>query len=129
MIPNTAPPSSLQTLLVEINGSKINLFSGTVVVVVVVQLSVNKVDVSQLPSTAIVEASLVASIILHWIFCPSEISIVFDVLSPAGMINVSYLANVPLSTLYSSKYDFCELERLVTLIIDKALLFSHVPSV
>ena len=128
MIPNTAPPSSLQTLLVEINGSKINLFSG-IVVVVVVQLSVNKVDVSQLPSTAIVEASLVASIILHWIFCPSEISIVFDVLSPAGMINVSYLANVPLSTLYSSKYDFCELERLVTLIIDKALLFSHVPSV
>ena len=68
MIPNTAPPSSLQTLLVEINGSKINLFSGIVVVVVVVQLSVNKVDVSQLPSTAIVEASLVASIILHWIF-------------------------------------------------------------
>jgi hypothetical protein len=49
---------------VEINGSKINLFSG-IVVVVVVQLSVNKVDVSQLPSTAIVEASLVASIILH----------------------------------------------------------------
>ena len=129
MIPNIAPPSSLQTLLVEINGSKINLFSGIVVVVVVVQLSVNKVDVSQLPSTAIVEASLVASIILHWIFCPSEISIVFDVLSPAGMINVSYLANVPLSTLYSSKYDFCELERLVTLIIDRALLFSHVPSV
>ena len=128
MIPNIAPPSSLQTLLVEINGSKINLFSG-IVVVVVVQLSVNKVDVSQLPSTAIVEASLVASIILHWIFCPSEISIVFDVLSPAGMINVSYLANVPLSTLYSSKYDFCELERLVTLIIDRALLFSHVPSV
>ena len=127
MIPNIAPPSSLQTLLVEINGSKINLFSG--IVVVVVQLSVNKVDVSQLPSTAIVEASLVASIILHWIFCPSEISIVFDVLSPAGMINVSYLANVPLSTLYSSKYDFCELERLVTLIIDRALLFSHVPSV
>ena len=129
MIPNIAPPSSLQTLLVEINGSKINLFSGIVVVVVVVQLSVNKVDVSQLPSTAIVEASLVASIILHWIFCPSEISIVFDVLSPAGMINVSYLANMPLSTLYSSKYDFCELERLVTLIIDRALLFSHVPSV
>ena len=67
MIPNIAPPSSLQTLLVEINGSKINLFSG-IVGGGVVQLSVSTVDVSQLPSTALVEASLVASIILHWIF-------------------------------------------------------------
>jgi len=72
VIPNIAPPSSLQIRLVEIKGSKINLFS-MIVVGGVVQLSVSAVDVSQLPSTDIVAVSLVASIILHWIFCPSEI--------------------------------------------------------
>ena len=127
VIPNIAPPSSSQTLFVEIKGSKINKFSGRVVVVVV-QLSVNEVDEVQLPSTDIVEASLVASIILHCIFCPSEICRVFVVSLPAPMTKVSYRANAPLSILYSSKYDFCELERFVTLIVESALLSTQVPS-
>ena len=87
MIPKIAPPSSLQTLLVEINGSKIYLVS-IIVGGGVVQLSVSKVDVVQLLSTAIVEASLSLSIILHWIFSPSSTSSVFVVLPPGGMINV-----------------------------------------
>ena len=70
VIPNSAPPSSKsQTLLVEIIGSNMYLTGGMVVVVVVVvtvaQSKVSELDTVQLLSTAIVEALLVASIILH----------------------------------------------------------------